>query len=82
MGVLLLWRPVAEEVEAVGVGVWLAGADLDAVADGLDDAVGDGVPLSDGAGDADVGCAGVEPLVDGVADAGLFDAVGTLARTS
>lgn len=84
VGVLLLWRPVAEEVEAVavGVGVRLGGADFDAVADGVDDAVGEEVSLSDGVGDADVGCADVEPLVDGVAGAALFDAVGTLARTS
>ena len=80
----LLWRFVAEAVDAVvvGVGVLLAFADRDAVADGVDDAVGDGVSLGDGVGDADVGRADVELLVDGVARAALFDAVGTLPRTS
>jgi hypothetical protein len=79
---VLLWRFVAEAVDAVGVGVLPAFAELDAVADGVDDAVGDGGSPSDGVGDADVGWADVEPLVDGVAGAALFDAVGTLPRTS
>jgi hypothetical protein len=77
------WRPVAEALDvAVAVGVRLGAVDRDALADGLDEADGDGLALSDGVGDADVGCADVEPLVDGVTDATLFDTVGTPARTS